>query len=44
MNDQSAPKTSNEGIAAIIMIGVVSVVCILACAAVMVTFLLNPPW
>ena len=44
MNDQSAPKTSKEGIAAIIMIGVVSVVCILACAAVMVTFLLNPPW
>jgi flagellar basal body-associated protein FliL len=44
MSEQSASKTSKEGIAAIIMIGVVSVVCILACAAVFVTFLINPPW
>jgi hypothetical protein len=44
MSEQSAPKTSKEGIAAIIMVGVVSIVCILACAAVLVTFLINPPW
>ena len=44
MNEPSAPKTNREGVAAIIMVGVVSIVCILACAAVLVTFLLNPPW
>jgi len=44
MSEQSAPKNSKEGIAAIIMVGVVSVVCILACAAVMIAFIMNPPW
>jgi len=44
MNDQSAPKTSNEGIAAIIMVGVVSIVCILACAGIAIAFILNAPW
>jgi len=44
MSEQLTPKTCKEGIAAIIMVGVVSVVCILACAAVMIAFLVNPPW
>jgi len=44
MNEPSAPKTSKEGIAAIIMIGVVSIVCILACAGTLIAFILNAPW
>jgi hypothetical protein len=38
------PKTSRETIAAIVMIGLVSVICILACTAVMIAFILNAPW
>lgn len=38
------PKPSREGIAAIVMVGVVSVICILACAAVLIAFILNAPW
>jgi|CryGeyDrversion2_3_1046612.scaffolds.fasta_scaffold70809_1 flagellar basal body-associated protein FliL len=44
MSEQSAPKTSKEGIAAIIMVGVVSIVCILACAGIAIAFILNAPW
>lgn len=40
----SENKTGREGIAAIVMIGVVSIVCILACAGVMIAFFLNAPW
>ncbi len=40
----SENKPSKEGIAAIVMVGVVSIVCILACAAVMIAFLINAPW
>ena len=44
MSEQSAPKTSKEGIVAIIMVGVVSIVCILACAGIAIAFILNAPW
>ena len=44
MSEQAAPKTSKEGIAAIIMVGVVSIVCILACAGIAIAFILNAPW
>jgi hypothetical protein len=40
----SENKPSKEGIAAIVMIGVVSIVCIVACAAVMIAFIINAPW
>ena len=44
MSEQSAPKTNREGIALIIMVGIVSVVCILACAGIALAFILNAPW
>lgn len=37
-------KTSKEAMAAIIMMGIVVVVCILACATVSIIFILNAPW
>ena len=43
MNEQQAPKASKEGIAAIVMVGVVGTICILACAVVMIAFILNAP-
>ena len=38
------PKTSKEAMTAIIMTGIVIIVCILACAAVLMTFIFNAPW
>lgn len=37
-------KTSKEAMTAIIMTGIVVVICILACATVSVVFILNMPW
>jgi len=38
------PKTSKEAMTAIIMIGIVAVICILACTGVALAFILNAPW
>ena len=38
------PKTSKELMTTIIMTGIVIIVCIVACAAVMMAFILNAPW
>ncbi len=40
----SENKPSKEGIAAIMMVGIVSIVCIIACARVMIAFIINAPW
>lgn len=40
----SENKPSKEGIAAIVMVGIVSIVCIIACAGVMIAFIINAPW
>ena len=40
----SENKTSKEGIAAIVMVGIVCIICIVACAGVMIAFILNAPW
>lgn len=37
-------KTSKEAMTAIIMTGIVVVVCTLACATVSIVFILNAPW
>ena len=44
MTELEKPKTSKEAIAAIITTGIVSVICILACAVIVVAFILNAPW
>jgi hypothetical protein len=44
MSEQIAPKPSREGIATIIMVGVVSVICILSCSAVLIALIMNAPW
>jgi len=40
----SVQKTDRNGMAAIIMFGVVCIICILASAAVVIAFFLNAPW
>ena len=42
--NQEKPKTSKEAMTAIIMTGIVAIMCILACTAVMFVFILNAPW
>ena len=41
---QEKPKTSKEALAAIVMVGIVSVICIVACAGIVIAFILNAPW
>lgn len=41
---EEKPKTSKEAMTAIIVTGIVVIVCILACTAVMFAFILNAPW
>ena len=41
---QEKPKTSKEAVTAIIMVGIVSIVCILACTGIAIAFIINAPW
>ena len=38
------PKTSKEAITAIIVTGIVVIICILACTGVAIAFIINAPW
>lgn len=38
------PPVSREAMTAIIVAGIVAVICILACTGVMLTFIMNAPW
>jgi len=37
-------KTSKEAITAIIVTGIVVIICILACTGVAIAFIINAPW
>ncbi len=41
---EEKPKTSREAITAIIVTGIVVIVCILACTGVALAFIMNAPW
>ena len=43
-NPATQKSTSKETVALIIAVGIVSIVCIIACAAVMITLIVNAPW
>ncbi|MEW5828213.1 MAG: hypothetical protein AB1846_04920 [Chloroflexota bacterium] len=42
--DEQKKQTSKEVIALVIALGIVSIVCIVACASVAITFIINAPW
>ena len=41
---EEKPKTSREAITAIIVTGIVVIVCNLACTGVALAFIMNAPW
>jgi flagellar basal body-associated protein FliL len=41
---EEKPKTSKEAMTAIIVTGIVVIICILACTGVALAFILNAPW
>ncbi|MBN1453214.1 MAG: hypothetical protein JW963_19530 [Anaerolineales bacterium] len=41
---EEKPKVSKEAMTAIIVTGIVSIFCILACTVIIVVFILNAPW
>jgi hypothetical protein len=41
---EEKPKVSKEVITAIIVAGVVAIICILACAGIAMAFIINAPW
>lgn len=41
---QEEPKNNKAAMTAIIMIGIVVIICILACAGVALAFIMNMPW
>lgn len=41
---EEKPKTSKEVMTAIIMVGIVATICILACTGVALAFIINAPW
>ena len=41
---EEKPKVSKEVITAIIVTGVVAIICILACTGIAMAFILNAPW
>jgi hypothetical protein len=41
---EEKPKVSKEAMTAIIVTGVVAVICILACTGVMIALIINVPW
>lgn len=45
MNEmKEKPPVSREAMTAIIVAGIVSVICILACTGVLITLIMNAPW
>lgn len=41
---EEKPKVSKELMTAIIVIGIVAIFCVLACAGVAIAFIINAPW
>jgi len=41
---EEKPKVSKEVITAIIVTGIVVIICILACTGVAIAFIINAPW
>ena len=41
---EGKPKTSKEALTAIIVAGLVSIICILACTGIVIAFIINAPW
>jgi hypothetical protein len=41
---EEKPKTSKEAITAIVVTGIVVIICILACTGVAIAFIINAPW
>ena len=41
---EEKPKVSKEAMTAIIVTGIVAILCILACTGVALAFILNAPW
>lgn len=41
---EEKPTTSREAITAIIVAGIAVIICILACTAVAIAFIVNAPW
>ena len=41
---EEKPKTSKEAMTAIIVTGIVVIICILACTGVAIAFIINAPW
>ena len=41
---EEKPKTRKEAMTAIIVTGIVVIICILACTGVAIAFIINAPW